>query len=142
MTIAWTPAETDQGSRAFTAAIGDVDVLVTYAGGPTGTLTGAWEVVDANARTPLLDGVDPALVGSHSAVLLYASLVDIADRLTPLLSPTSPIPVQYKVVELVARDASTFTDDVEAILNTHAAEGWRLVAVDDLWAYLERPGTV
>jgi len=141
-TPTWKPAETEDGGRAFTTTIGDVDVLVRFTGDLTGTLDGDWAVTDADDATPLLDGHDPALAGTRSAVQLYASLTSIAERLTPLLAaPPSP-GVEYKLVRLpVGDDDATFATEVAATLGAHAADGWRLVSVDDSWAYLERPVT-
>ena len=142
-TPAWQPAETDQGGRAFTTTIGDVDVLVTFAGDATGALAGEWAVRDADDDTALLTGFDPALAGTRSAVQIFASLVSIADQLTPLLVPepaATPVRLEYTVVKLAAHDDdAVFARTVAATLREHAADGWRLVSVDDLWAYLERP---
>lgn len=142
-TPAWKPAETVQGGRAFTTTIADVDVLVTFAGDATGALAGEWAVRDADDDTLLLTGSDPALAGSRSAVQIFGSLVSIADQLTPLLVPepvATPLAVEYKVVKLAAHDDdAVFVEAVAATLGGHAADGWRLVCVDNLWAYLERP---
>ncbi|WP_426594195.1 hypothetical protein ACPPVS_01485 [Cellulomonas sp. McL0617] len=143
ITPTWKPADTEQGGRAFTATIGDVDVRVTFAGDLTGELAGDWEVRNALDDTLVLGGVDPALAGTRSAVQIYASLVSITDRLAPLLisaPEVNPAGVEYKLVKIVADDSDpTFARDVEATLGEHAAEGWRLVSVDRSWAYLERP---
>jgi len=139
-TTAWKPAEAARGGRAFVATIGDVDVVVTFAGDATGRLAGSWDARDAHDGSPLLDGDEPTLAGTSSAVQVYASLVSIADRLTALLVPTPTAPVEYRLVRLVADDdESAFQQATEAALNLHAADGWRLVAVDGSWAYLERP---
>ncbi|MBD8059350.1 hypothetical protein IC607_10265 [Cellulomonas sp. JH27-2] len=138
----WTPAETDEGGRAFATTIGGVDVLVTFAGDSTGRLNGAWEVRSADDDA-LLEGRDEDLAGSRSAVGLYASLVSIADQLTDLLAPPPPsteVRLEYKLLKLdAADDDATFARQVEALLAQYAAAGWRLVSVDDRWAYLERP---
>jgi hypothetical protein len=141
-TPTWKPAETEHGGRAFTTTIGDVDVRVTFAGDLTGVLDGDWVVRDADDGTELLAGVDPALAGTRSAVQIYAALVSIADRLAPLLAraPAETQGVEYTVVRLPADDGDpTFAQDVAATLAEHAADGWRLVSVDNSWAYLERP---
>jgi hypothetical protein len=141
-TPTWKPAEAEEGGRAFTATIGDADVRVTFAGDLTGTLDGDWAVTDADDGTPLLDGTDPDLAGTRSAVLLFASLTSIADRLTPLLTAPPPPGVEYRLVRLAAADDdAAFATSAAATLGAHAADGWRLVAVDDGWAYLERPVT-
>ena len=137
----WTPAETDEGGRAFTTTIGDVDVLVTFPGDATGRLTGAWDVRSANDDA-LLAGTDEDLAGSRSAVGLYASLVSIADQLAALLAPPpapAAVGLEYKLLKLERADDDTFARRVESTLAEHAAAGWRLVSVDNLWAYLERP---
>ena len=142
-TPAWKPAETVQGGRAFTTTIADVDVLVTFPGDATGALAGEWTVRDADDDTILLTGFDPALAGTRSAVQIFASLVSIANQLTPLLVPelvATPLVVEYTLVKLAAHDDdSVFAQTVAATLGEHAADGWRLVCVDNLWAYLERP---
>jgi len=138
----WTPAETDEGCRAFTTTIGHVDVLVTFVGDATGTLTGEWAVRSADDEA-LLAGTDEDLAGSRSAVGLYTSLMSIADRLTALLAPapaTAEVGHEYKLLRLdAADDDATFARRAEAALAEHAAAGWRLVSVDDRLAYLERP---
>ncbi|MEN0130306.1 MAG: hypothetical protein AAGC49_12755, partial [Brevundimonas sp.] len=121
-TAAWKPAETAQGGRAFVATIGDVDVLVTFAGDATGRLAGTWDARDAHDGSPLLDGDEAALAGTSSAVQVYAALVSIADRLTAVLVPTPTAPVEYRLIRLGAdEDASAFQQATEAALNLHAA---------------------
>ncbi|MDM7830392.1 hypothetical protein [Cellulomonas edaphi] len=141
-TPAWKPADADQGGRAFTATVGDTAVLVRFAGDPTGALAGPWTAHDADHGTLLLEGTDPDLVGTRSAVQVYASLVAISQRLSELLvlaTAAGPV-VEYRLLRLPDDDrAPSFAPVVEAALAEHAAAGWRLVSVNGPWAYLERP---
>jgi hypothetical protein len=139
VTPRWKPVPALGGNRAFTAELGTVDVVVTFVGAPPAELTGEWEASDADGEVLLRD-VDPALAGRPTAVQVYAALVSIADRLTPALAPGQVLEpgFEYKVVELVTSDEGQDVEHTEAILNAHAADGWRLVSVDNRLAYLER----
>ena len=141
VTPRWEPVPAVGGNRAFTAELGTVDVVVTFIGAPPAELTGEWEASDADGGEVLVRDVDPALAGRPTAVQVYAALVSIADRLTPLLRPEhgfAPSGFEYKVVEVVTSDEGRDVEHTEAMLNAHAAVGWRLVSVDNGRAYLER----
>ena len=146
-TPTWRPADTAHGSRAFTSVIGDAEVVVVFTGDPTGELSGQWHVRNADDDTFLLGGIDPALAGTLSAVQIYASLMSITSQLVPLLDSdpvVDPAPgvVAYKLVKLAADDTGPmFAQDAEETLAEYAADGWHLVSVDRLWAYLERRST-
>ena len=141
VTPRWKPVPALGGNRAFTAELGTVDVVVTFVGAPPAELTGEWEASDADGGEVLLRDVDPALAGRPTAVQVYAALVSIADRLTAALAPEQVLErsgFEYKVVELVTSDEGQDVEHTEAILNAHAADGWRLVSIDNRLAYLER----
>ena len=142
VTPRWKPVPAEGGNRAFTAELGTVDVVVTFFGAPPAELTGEWEATHADDSDVLMRDFDPVLVGRPTAVQVYAALVSIADRLTPSLASGpvfAPHAFEYKVVDLGTSDEGRdVVEHTEAILNAHAADGWRLASVDNRLAYLER----